>query len=204
MSSLRCVPVVVVASFLACGGTGAVTPPDPTGAGGDSSSGGQAGDGSTGGATTSTGGAGTAGTTGGNATAGTSATGGKGTGAMGGGTAAGGSGPFGGSGPAGGAGGVSGTGGSGPFGPGGGTGTGGKASGNIIPTSCSQAHDAAGCCGPDGKDYYCAAGSTTVTAKSCKSGTKCGWSSSKSYYDCVSSGGGAKDPSGANPITCGP
>ena len=79
---------------------------------------------------------------------------------------------------------------------------GGSTGGSIIPKTCAQAHDGAGCCGPDGAEYYCASGSTTVKRLDCKAmSMKCGWNSAK-HYDCGSSG--SADPSGANPIDCGP
>lgn len=81
-----------------------------------------------------------------------------------------------------------------------GTGTGsGTGGGGGIPTTCAQANSAIGCCGSDGKSYYCAAGSTTVTSKACASGTTCGWNTAKMYYSCVASPG---TPPASDPMAC--
>jgi hypothetical protein len=80
--------------------------------------------------------------------------------------------------------------------------SGGTSSGGSIPTTCAEANDAIGCCGPNGNVYYCTgsgAGGTTVTAKTCSSGEVCGWDSTKGYYYCVTTPGTA--PPG-DPIAC--
>jgi hypothetical protein len=79
-----------------------------------------------------------------------------------------------------------------------GTGTG---VGGSIPTTCAKANDAIGCCGPNGKVYYCtgSGSGSSVTAKTCASGTVCGWDTAKGYYYCVATPGTA--PSG-DPIAC--
>jgi len=73
--------------------------------------------------------------------------------------------------------------------------------GGGTPTTCTQADNAVGCCGANGKNYYCATGSTTVTAKACSGTEVCGWSASRSYYYCVA-GPATADPSGTYPIAC--
>jgi hypothetical protein len=60
-----------------------------------------------------------------------------------------------------------------------GSGTGTGAAG--IPTTCAEANGTIGCCGSDGKDYYCATGSTTVKATACATGSVCTWNGTKSY-----------------------
>jgi hypothetical protein len=59
-----------------------------------------------------------------------------------------------------------------------GTGTGsGTGTGTAgIPTTCAEANGTIGCCGSDGRDYYCATGSTTVKA----TGSVCTWNAMKS------------------------
>ena len=74
--------------------------------------------------------------------------------------------------------------------------------GTGIPTTCTAADDTVGCCGSDGKNYYCAAGSTTVKSKACSSGEVCSWSSLKSYYECVAGTTSEADPSGTYPLAC--
>ena len=84
-----------------------------------------------------------------------------------------------------------------------GTGTGtGTGRGGSVPTTCAEANNAIGCCGPDGKAYYCTGSGTggmTVKAKTCTTGTVCGWDTAKHYYYCVASPGTA--PAG-DPMTC--
>jgi hypothetical protein len=75
-------------------------------------------------------------------------------------------------------------------------------SGTGIPTTCTAADDTVGCCGSGGTNYYCATGSTTVKSKVCGSGEVCTWSTSKSYYECVTGTTSEADPSGTYPIAC--
>ncbi len=82
---------------------------------------------------------------------------------------------------------------------GGGTDAGGGGSGSA-PTTCTQANGTYGCC-IGNEVYYCSGTSTKVTAKACTSGQVCGWESSKGYYYCIPSPGGA-DPSGTHAMTC--
>ena len=70
-----------------------------------------------------------------------------------------------------------------------------------IPTTCAEANSSIGCCGSDGKEYYCKTGATTVSASTCTAGNVCGWNATKGYYACVPAPGGA-DPSGMNPMAC--
>jgi hypothetical protein len=73
--------------------------------------------------------------------------------------------------------------------------------GGSIPTTCAQAYDVVGCCGPNGDNYYCAADAGTVTMKACSAAEVCGWNATKMYYGCVT-GPSTSDPSGVNPIAC--
>lgn len=70
-----------------------------------------------------------------------------------------------------------------------------------IPTTCAEADDTVGCCGPNGENYYCSTNGTTVTAKQCTGGKVCGWNATSSYYGCVT-GPASSDPSGTYPIAC--
>jgi hypothetical protein len=67
-----------------------------------------------------------------------------------------------------------------------------------IPTTCTEADNAAGCC-VGNVVYYCE--STTLETKTCSGSDVCGWDSTKGYYYCVAPPGGA-DPSGTYPIAC--
>ena len=59
-------------------------------------------------------------------------------------------------------------------------------SGSGIPTTCAEADGTYGCCGSDGKNYYCSsATSTSVKSVACPSGEVCSWDSTKEYYACV-------------------
>ena len=203
MASRRFALLGPIALLFACGSTGALTPSDPAGAGGaDSSAGGTGGDASSTGGAPGVGGSAQAGTT---ASAGK---GGSGTGAAG--SSAGGGSPFGGMTGTGGKGASAGAGpgtGGGPFG-GGGAGSGGTSSGgtssggNIIPQTCAQAHDAIGCCGPDGQAYYCPPKTGVLNGgKPCTNGKTCGWDTTNLNYNCVVSPG---KPPKSDPISCGP
>jgi hypothetical protein len=68
-----------------------------------------------------------------------------------------------------------------------------------IPTTCAQADNSIGCCGPNGDLYYCSSGS--LTSKTCTGGKVCGWNVTNAYYGCVT-GAAMSDPSGFHPITC--
>jgi hypothetical protein len=81
-------------------------------------------------------------------------------------------------------------------GSGSGTGTGsGTGVGGSIPTTCAKANNAIGCCGPNGKLYYCTGSGTggTPTAKTCSSGEVCGWDTAKGYFYCVTTPGTPPD-----------
>jgi hypothetical protein len=84
----------------------------------------------------------------------------------------------------------------------GGGGGGGGGAPSKVPSSCAEADDSIGCCGPDDVLYYCAP-SEPPTAKPCTGGLVCGWDDFDGYYDCVLPPGGS-DPLGYFPITCGP
>jgi hypothetical protein len=72
---------------------------------------------------------------------------------------------------------------------------------SVIPTTCAGAYQGEGCCGPDGKVYYCTMGGT-VGSMSCTGTKVCGWKGGTTdEYDCVNPPAEA-DPSGANPIDC--
>jgi hypothetical protein len=68
-----------------------------------------------------------------------------------------------------------------------------------IPSTCAQADDSIGCCGPNGALYYCS--SSSLTSKTCTGGKVCGWSVANGYYGCVT-GPAMPDPGGVHPITC--
>jgi hypothetical protein len=85
----------------------------------------------------------------------------------------------------------------------GGSGTAGSSTGgNIIPVTCQQAHNYPGCCGADGKVYWCEMNSTMVTSEVCNAGTACSWDALNMLYGC--NGTQPSDPSGKNPHNCGP
>jgi hypothetical protein len=69
---------------------------------------------------------------------------------------------------------------------------------SVIPTTCTEADNAVGCCAGNVL-YYCM--TTTLATKTCTGSEVCGWDSSKGYYDCVAAPGGA-DPSGTYPLAC--
>jgi hypothetical protein len=70
-----------------------------------------------------------------------------------------------------------------------------------IPTTCAQAYNVTGCCGPNGDNYYCPSDGGALTKTVCAAGKVCGWNASKKYYGCVT-GPATTDPSGTNPIAC--
>ena len=74
--------------------------------------------------------------------------------------------------------------------------------GNVIPTTCSQAHEYPGCCGPDGKVYWCEQNGTMVQSLVCDAGKVCGWDATSMLYNCTTAA--SSDPTGANPKSCGP
>ena len=67
-----------------------------------------------------------------------------------------------------------------------------------IPTTCAEAYQQTGCC-VGSVLYYCNSG--PVSKKTCTGTQVCGWSGSKSWYDCVGAPGGP-DPSGTHPMAC--
>jgi hypothetical protein len=74
-----------------------------------------------------------------------------------------------------------------------------------VPTTCAQADNLIGCCGPSNTNYYCATGATTVSSEVCPAGTVCGWgtdTTGDSYYGCVEGTASSVDPSGEYPIAC--
>jgi hypothetical protein len=74
--------------------------------------------------------------------------------------------------------------------------------GGSVPTTCAQANNNIGCCGPDGKSYYCTGsgtGGSTLQIKTCAAGKTCGWNTTSGYYSCVTTPGTA--PVG-DPIAC--
>jgi len=85
-----------------------------------------------------------------------------------------------------------------------GTGTGTGTSTSVVPTTCTGADDGVGCCGPDGKNYYCNTPAGPVVAQACPTGTTCGWGTEghQSFYGCVTGGAGQSDPSDTYPIAC--
>jgi len=87
-------------------------------------------------------------------------------------------------------------------GTGSGSGTGTVDAGSVIPTTCAEANGNIGCCGPNGKEYYCSSSSTTVKALTCTSGKVCSWNASSKYYGCETGTVSKADPSGANPLAC--
>jgi hypothetical protein len=67
-----------------------------------------------------------------------------------------------------------------------------------IPTTCTEADNAIGCCAGN-VVYYCE--KTTLETKTCSGTDVCGWDKTEGYYYCVASPGGA-DPSGTYPLAC--
>lgn len=78
------------------------------------------------------------------------------------------------------------------------SGGGGTDAGSVVPTTCAQADQSAGCC-VGNELYYCQSPTSSMTIKACTGGQVCGWDSK--YYDCVAAPGGP-DPTGTYPINC--
>ena len=81
--------------------------------------------------------------------------------------------------------------------------TGVDAGGNSIPTTCDEANHNIGCCGPNGKNYYCQSATSTgsPTVATCASGKVCTWDTSLGYYKCLTGTVGKAGPAGS-PIAC--
>ncbi len=72
--------------------------------------------------------------------------------------------------------------------------------GGTVPTTCTEADGATGCCVGDTR-YYCSAGAV-ATDDCTTNGKVCGWSATYSNYGCVDAPAKA-DPAGTYPLACG-
>ncbi len=79
---------------------------------------------------------------------------------------------------------------------------GGGSTGNIVPTSCDEAHGLTGCCGPDNAVYWWEWGALQGEPENCGD-NPCGWDAENGFYSCGVEGFIGEDPSGVFPIDCG-